>query len=80
MSAKKYLLFILVLFMSQLTATGSMMLMKYHLSKTLSLKETLTLEKVCKLSEGNRNVVVVLIDSLYEQDSKNKKTTKTKRK
>ena len=74
MSAKKYLLFILVLFVSPLTVLGSMMFMKYHLSKTLSLKETLTLEKVCRLSEGNRNVVMVLIDSLYEQDVKNKKT------
>ena len=75
MSAKKYLLFILILFVSPF---GSMMFVKYHLSKTLSLKETLTLEKVCRLSEGNRNVVMVLIDSLYEQDIRNKKT-KTKR-
>lgn len=73
MSAKKYLLFILVLFAPTLTALGSMMLFKYHLSKNLSFKETLTLEKVCRLSEGNRNVVMVLIDSLFEQELKMRK-------
>lgn len=72
MSAKKHLLFILFLFAPHIAVFGGMMA-RHHMVRCLSVMENLTLEKVCELSEGNRNVVMVLIDSLYSQDIRKKK-------